>query len=117
MAQKFAVARPAAKVQRRSTTALQAVGAMEFAQIAGEGGFIGGVAGVMVGITLVVSSGAACATGCTLYTLRAGPDLTAPRLPPTSCRASHSASSCFAWSPWQRRGRSEHPHIMHRVRS
>lgn len=35
---------------------VQAIGPMEVAQIAGEAGFIGGVAGVMVGITLVVSS-------------------------------------------------------------
>lgn len=34
---------------------VQAVGPVEVAQIAGEAGFIGGVAGVMVGITLIVS--------------------------------------------------------------
>lgn len=46
--------RKATKPQRRNATALQAVNSMEIAQIAGEAGFIGGVAGVMVGITLVV---------------------------------------------------------------
>jgi hypothetical protein len=46
-------ARKAAVAERKSV-ATQAVG-MEVVQLAGEAGFIGGVAGVMVGITLVVS--------------------------------------------------------------
>ena len=48
------VARKVAKAERRSATTVQAFSGMEVAQIAGEAGFIGGVAGVMVGITLVV---------------------------------------------------------------
>lgn len=46
--------RKIAKVER-SMPVVQAVGPVEVAQIAGEAGFIGGVAGVMVGITLIVS--------------------------------------------------------------
>lgn len=52
--QKFAAVKKATRAQRRNASALQAVSSMEVAQIAGEGGFIGGVAGVMVGITLLV---------------------------------------------------------------
>ena len=55
MDQKFAAVRRSTKAQRRNASALQAVSSMEVAQIAGEAGFIGGVAGVMVGIVLVVS--------------------------------------------------------------
>jgi len=47
-------ARKAAQPQRRNATVVKAVSSMEVMQIAGEAGFIGGVAGVMVGITLVV---------------------------------------------------------------
>jgi hypothetical protein len=42
--------------QRKQATALQATSSLvEVAQIAGEAGFIGSVAGVMVGVTLLVS--------------------------------------------------------------
>jgi len=53
MGQNMMVARKVAKAERRSATTVQAFSGMEVAQIAGEAGFIGGVAGVMVGITLV----------------------------------------------------------------
>lgn len=53
--QKFAAVKKSVKPQRRNASALQAVSSMEVAQIASEGGFIGGVAGVMVGLTLIVS--------------------------------------------------------------
>ena len=65
MGQQFAAARRSSKAQPRSATALQAVSPMEVAQIANEGGFIAGVAGVMVGIVLVVSCGAASMQQCT----------------------------------------------------
>jgi hypothetical protein len=53
--QKFLAVRKSVKVQKKSATALQAVSSMEVAQIAGEAGYIFGVASVMFGITLVVS--------------------------------------------------------------
>ena len=57
MGQNLMAARKVAKAERRNATTVQAFSGMEVAQIAGEAGFIGGVAGVMVGITLVVSFG------------------------------------------------------------
>jgi hypothetical protein len=55
MGQSLMAVRKVAKAERRNTTTVQAFSGVEVAQIAGEAGFIGGVAGVMVGITLVVS--------------------------------------------------------------
>ena len=50
------VARKVVKADRRNATIVQAFSGVEVAQIAGEAGFIGGVAGVMAGMTLIVSS-------------------------------------------------------------
>ena len=51
----FLPVRPSPKAQRRA--AVQPQASMEVAQLAGEAGFIFGVSGVMVGITLIVSGG------------------------------------------------------------
>jgi uncharacterized membrane protein len=44
---------PTVTSTERKAVVPQAMGAVEVAQVAGEAGFIGGVAGVMFGITLV----------------------------------------------------------------
>ena len=56
MGQNLMVARKVVKADRRNATIVQAFSGVEVAQIAGEAGFIGGVAGVMAGMTLIVSS-------------------------------------------------------------
>ncbi|KAL4542035.1 hypothetical protein Ndes2526B_g06521 [Nannochloris sp. 'desiccata'] len=53
MGQSLMAVRKVSKAERRNATTVQAFSGVEVAQIAGEAGFIGGVAGVMVGITLV----------------------------------------------------------------
>ena len=52
----FAAVRRSVKPQRKAASALQATSSLvEFAQVANEAGFIGGVASTMIGMTLLVS--------------------------------------------------------------
>lgn len=53
----FAAVRRSVKPQRKAVSALQSTSSLvEFAQVANEAGFIGGVASTMVGMTLLVSA-------------------------------------------------------------
>ena len=56
------------KAQRKNATALQSTSSLvEIAQVANEGGFIGGVASTMIGMTLLVSAARRAPPGTWLY--------------------------------------------------